>query len=96
MIVPLQGLRNRAKDVVISVLGAADDDDHRGLRAALAAQVIGRGDQLIRDRAVPALEVPALGGAPQVRGPQVRGLQVRADLDGQLAGDVVEALLDLG
>ena len=76
---------------MISVLGAADDDDHGGFRPVPAAQVISDGDQLVRDRAVPALEVPALCGASQVR-----GLQVRADLDGQLAGGIVEALLDLG
>ena len=32
MIVPLQGLRDRTQDVVISVLGTADDDDHGGFR----------------------------------------------------------------
>ena len=77
MIVPLQGLRNRAQDVVISVLGAADDDDHGGFGPALAAHLIGHRDQLVRDRAIPALKVPALRGAPQVV-----GLQVRAYLGG--------------
>ncbi len=38
MVVPLQGLRNRAQDVVVSALGAADDDDHRGFGPAQAAQ----------------------------------------------------------
>ena len=32
MIVPLQGLRDRAQDVVISVLGAADDSVRRRVR----------------------------------------------------------------
>ncbi len=54
MIVPLQGLRDRTKDVVISVLGTADDDDYGGFRSVPAAQVIGRDDQLVRDRAVPS------------------------------------------
>ncbi len=58
--------------------------------AALAAQLIGHRDQLVRDRAIPALKVPALGGTPQVR-----GLQARTDLGGQLPGGIVEALTDL-
>jgi hypothetical protein len=48
--------------MVVSVLGTADDDDHRGIG-------------------------PVLRGAPQVS-----GLHVGADLVGQLAGCVVEAL----
>src|SRR5258705_412146 len=50
-----------------------------------------RRDQLAGDRPVAALEVPALRGAPQVG-----GLEVGADLVGQLAGRVVEALQHLG
>ena len=91
MILPLQGLRNRAQDVVVSVLGAADDYDHRGFGPALAAHVVGCGGQLVRDRAVPALEVPVLGGTAEVS-----VLQVHADLGGKLAGGIVEAEPDLG
>ena len=91
MVVPLQGLRDRTQDVVIPVLRAADDDDHRRSGPALAAHAVGHRDQFVRDRAVPALEVPALG-----RTPQVAGLQARADPGGQLAGGIVEALADPG
>lgn len=77
MIVPLQGLRDRAEDVVVPVLGPADDDDHRGAGPVAQAQFVGGRDQLVRDRAVAALEVPVLRG-----GSQVRGLQVRADFRG--------------
>ena len=58
---------------------------------ALAAHVVGHRDQFVRDRTVPALKVPALG-----RTPQVAGLQARADLGGQLAGGIVEALANPG
>ena len=47
--------------------------------------------ELVGDRAVAALEVPVLRGAPQVG-----GLQVGAGLVGQLLGRVVEALQHLG
>jgi hypothetical protein len=49
--------------MVVSVLGLADDEDHRGARPVLAAQFVCHGDQLVRDRAVAALEVPVLRGA---------------------------------
>ena len=54
------------------------------------AHVVGYRDQFVSDRTIPALKVPALG-----RTPQVAGLQARADLGGQLAGGIVEALTDL-
>ena len=57
----------------------------------LAAHVVGYRDQFVRDRTIPALKVPALG-----RTPQVAGLQARADLGGQLAGGIVEALANPG
>jgi hypothetical protein len=59
------------------VLGAADDDDHRGAGPVTAAQVVCDRDQLAGDRAVTALEVPVLR-----RAPQVTGLQAGADLAG--------------
>ena len=77
VIVPLEGPRYRAEGVVVSVLGAADDDDHRGAGPVLAAQVVGRSDELVGDRPVTALEVPVLRGASQVT-----GLQAGADLAG--------------
>ena len=61
--VPLQGARDRAEDMVVSVLGLADDEDHRDARPVLAAQFVCHGDQLVRDRAAAALEVPVLRGA---------------------------------
>ena len=72
--VPLQGGRDRADDVVVSVLGAADDEEHLGVGPVPIAQVVRDRDQVVRDRAVAALEVPALGGRAQVR-----GLQAGAD-----------------
>jgi hypothetical protein len=84
--VPFQGAGDRAEDVVVSVLGSADDEEHPGVRTVLAAQLVGRRDQVVGDRAVAALEVPVLRG-----GSQVRGLQAGADLVGQIAGGVIEA-----
>ena len=64
--------------MVVSVLGSPDDDDHGGAGPVPAAQVVRGRDQLIGDRAVAALEVPVLRGAPQVG-----GLQVGVDFVGQ-------------
>ncbi len=60
--VPLQGGRNRAEDVVVAVLGPTDDEEHPGVGAVPQAQLVRHRDQVVRDRAVTALEVPALRG----------------------------------
>ena len=57
---PVEDLWHRAEDVVVSVLGSPDDDDHGGAGPALAAQVVRHRDQLVRDRVVTAPDVPVL------------------------------------
>jgi hypothetical protein len=41
VVVPFQGLRDRAEDVMVSVLGPADDEDDRGVGRAPQAQLVG-------------------------------------------------------
>ena len=68
MHVPLQRGRDRAEDVVVSMLGPADDEDHRGVRAVPAAQFVCHRDEVVRDRAVAAPEMPVLCGAAEASG----------------------------
>jgi len=53
--VPFQGAGDRAEVVMVSVLGPADDEDHRDVRPALATFFVCRRDQVVRGRAVAAL-----------------------------------------
>jgi hypothetical protein len=65
VVVPLQGLSNGPEDMVVSVPGAADDDDDRGRGGVLVAEVVRHRDQLLGDhRSLSVTTILGCGSGP--------------------------------